>query len=97
MRLAHARRMLRALLASAALLLPAALAGCASLPPTRAHGMFVERQLDDHGQLRRYQVFVVEGSWVSSACSAIRPRYWWRLLTTYRWSVCSGSSPRRRR
>lgn len=58
MRLAHARRMLRALLASAALLLPAALAGCASLPPTRAHGMFVERQLDDHGQLRRYQVFV---------------------------------------
>ncbi len=50
--------MLRALLASAALLLPAALAGCAGLPHTRAHGMFMERQLDDHGRLRRYQVFV---------------------------------------
>ena len=39
----------------------------------------------------------VLASWVSSTCSAIRPRYWWRRLTTYRWSVCSGSSPRRRR
>ena len=39
----------------------------------------------------------VLASWVSSEATDTRPRYWWRRLTTNRWSVCSGISPRRRR
>ena len=39
----------------------------------------------------------VAGSRVTRSCSATQPISWWRRLTTYRWSVCSGSSPRRRR